>query len=173
MRYFLCLGSNIGDRAKNLERALVLLEEAGMIIIGRSSLYETQPVDVADQPWFYNRVVEAEGNLSPHELLRMIKKIERRMGRRSAPAKGPRLIDIDILLAGRTVLKTEELVIPHPRLERRNFVLVPLKEISPDIVHPLLRKKVKDLFRKSGDQSVVRKVDGAKHASRKRRKSSR
>lgn len=154
----MCLGSNLGDRAKNLERALVLLEEAGVKIVQRSSLYETQPVDLASQSWFYNQVVEAESNLSAHNLFGVIKNIEKRMGRKVLRPKGPRLIDVDILLAEENVVQTEELVIPHPRLDRRNFVLIPLNEISPQSVHPLLREKIEDLCRKSKDTSLVKKI---------------
>ena len=159
MRYFLSLGSNLGNRAENLKRALDLLAEAGMKITRCSSLYETQPVDFEAQPWFYNQVVEAEGSIGPQDLMEVIKEIERRMGRRKDKTKGPRIIDIDILLAEKTVLQSEELSIPHPRLEKRNFVLVPLKEISPAEVHPLLKKTVEELWKNSKDQSVVRKVN--------------
>lgn len=159
MKYFLCLGSNLGDRAKNLERAIIFLEEAGVKIVRRSSLYETQPVDLASQPWFYNQVVEAESHLSAHDLLGVIKNIEKRMGRKALHPKGPRLLDVDILLAEENVIQTEELVIPHPRLDRRNFVLIPLNEISPQSLHPLLREKIEDLCRKSKDTSLVRKIE--------------
>lgn len=158
MKYFLCLGSNLGDRAKNLERAIVLLEEAGVKIVRRSSLYETQPVDLASQPWFYNQVVEAESDLSAHDLLGVIKNIEKRIGRKVLRPRGPRLIDVDILLAEENVVQTEELIIPHPRLDKRNFVLIPLSEISPQSVHPLLREKIEDLCRKSKDTSLVKKI---------------
>ena len=159
MKYFLSLGSNLGEKAKNLEGALLLLEEAGVRIIQRSSLYETQPVDLASQPWFYNQVVEAKSELSPHDLLGVIRDIEKRMGREILCTKGPRLIDIDILLAEENVLQTEELVIPHPRLDKRNFVLIPLREISPQSVHPLLKEKIEDLCQRSQDMSVVRKIE--------------
>ncbi len=159
MKYFLCLGSNLGDRAKNLERALVLLEEAGVKIVQRSSLYETQPVDLTSQPWFFNRVVEADSNLNAHDLLGMIKYIEKRIGRKAPFPRGPRLIDIDILLAEENVVQTEELVIPHPRLDKRNFVLIPLSEISPQSIHPLFGEKIEDLCRKSKDTSLVKKIE--------------
>jgi 2-amino-4-hydroxy-6-hydroxymethyldihydropteridine diphosphokinase len=159
MKYFLCLGSNLGDRAKNLERALVLLEEAGVKIVQRSSLYETQPVDLTSQPWFFNQVVEAESNLNAHDLLGMIKYIEKRIGGKAPFSRGPRLIDIDILLAEENVVQTEELVIPHPRLDKRNFVLIPLSEISPQSIHPLFGEKIEDLCRKSKDTSLVKKIE--------------
>lgn len=160
MRCFLSLGSNLGDRAENIKRALDLLEASGVKIIQRSSLYETQPVDLASQPWFYNQVVEAECRLDPQLLLAIIKDTERKMGRKSRQPKGPRLIDIDILLAGEAVIQSEDLIIPHPRLEKRNFVLIPLKEISPDTIHPLLGERVEVLWQKSKDKSVVRKIAG-------------
>jgi 2-amino-4-hydroxy-6-hydroxymethyldihydropteridine diphosphokinase len=159
MRYFLCLGSNLGDRAKNLERAIVLLEEAGVKIVQRSSVYETQPVDLTSQPWFFNQVVEAESDLNAHDLLGMIKNIEKRIGRKALFPRGPRLIDIDILLAEEGVVQTKELAIPHPRLDKRNFVLIPLSEISPQSIHPLLGEKIEDLCRKSKDTSLVKKIE--------------
>ena len=159
MKYFLSLGSNLGEKAENLERALLLLEEAGVKIVRHSSLYETQPVDLASQPWFYNQVVEAKSELNPHDLLGVIKDIEKRMGREMLRPKGPRLIDIDILLAEENVLQTEDLVIPHPRLDKRNFILIPLREISPQSVHPLLKEKIEDLCQRSQDMSVVRKIE--------------
>jgi 2-amino-4-hydroxy-6-hydroxymethyldihydropteridine diphosphokinase len=159
MRYFLSLGSNLGDRKKNLDRALVLLEEKGVKVINRSSLYQTQPVDMSYQPWFYNLAVEVDCEFSPQELLGVIKDIERKMGRKTSRSKAPRQIDIDILLAEDMVIQTQELIVPHPRLEKRNFVLVPLKEISPKTVHPLLKEKIADLWLKSGDTSLVKKID--------------
>jgi len=158
MKYFLSLGSNIGQKRKNLRLALALLEKEGGKVLRASSLYKTQPVGISDQPWFYNQVVEVETDLSPFSLLRLIKEIEKNMGRKTTVNQGPRLIDIDILLAGNSVIRTRELIIPHPRLEKRNFVLIPLGEISPETVHPFLKIKIEDLGKKSKDPSLVKKL---------------
>jgi 2-amino-4-hydroxy-6-hydroxymethyldihydropteridine diphosphokinase len=159
MKYFLCLGSNLGDREKNLEQAHSLLIEEGIRIIQLSSVYETQPVEIHSlQPWFYNQVIEIETGIDPSGLLVLIKRIEKLMGRNTLVQKGPRVIDIDILLAEDKVIHTKELSIPHPRLDRRNFVLIPLAEISPEIVHPLLKENIQNLLDKSSDRSTVKPV---------------
>jgi 2-amino-4-hydroxy-6-hydroxymethyldihydropteridine diphosphokinase len=158
MKYFLCLGSNLGARSKNLEKALFLVEKKGSRIIKKSSVYETEPVDSPPQPWFFNQVVEISSKLDPMGLLRVIKKIEQQMGRKSTSRNEPRIIDIDILLAENAVIRTEKLDIPHPRMEKRNFVLIPFNEISPKTVHPLLKASIEDLRKKSKDHSAVRKI---------------
>ncbi|MCJ7611356.1 MAG: 2-amino-4-hydroxy-6-hydroxymethyldihydropteridine diphosphokinase [Candidatus Aminicenantes bacterium] len=158
-RYFLGLGSNLGDRRGNLFRAVVLLEQAGILIRRASSLYRTQPVGYSGQPWFYNQVLEVESALTPAELLDIVKNIERSMKREPTFRNGPRRIDIDILLAGRTVVRSKSLTVPHPRLARRNFVLRPLREIAPDEVHPTLRKSVTALSAESKDRSIVLKLN--------------
>jgi 2-amino-4-hydroxy-6-hydroxymethyldihydropteridine diphosphokinase len=158
MNYFLGLGSNLGDRKRNLRRAIALLEGSGANILARSSLYQTQPVGYNDQPWFINQVIEVESDLAPWELLGMLLSIEKKMGRTKTRPNGPRLIDLDILLAEETILDTEALTIPHPRLAQRNFVLLPLNEIATDIIHPVLRRPVAALLRTSGDRPVVVKL---------------
>ena len=158
MIYFLSLGSNLGQKANNLKQALSLLKKEGIRILRSSSLYETEPANVPDQPWFYNQVVEAEADFSPRELLKLLKEIEQRMGRKTSSQRAPRKIDLDILLAKNIIIRTNELVIPHPRLEKRNFVLVPLSEIAPGIVHPVLGIKIEDLAKKSKDSSIVKKL---------------
>lgn len=162
MKYFLSLGSNVGDREKNLARALFLLQEEGVEVLKVSSIYETQPVDLASQPWFYNQIAEIEANVYPRAFLALAKKIEKKMGREEGIQKGPRIIDIDIILAEGTIVRTQELEIPHPRMEKRNFVLLPLMEISPDTVHPLLNESIKDLLKKSNDCSVVKRIKETK-----------
>lgn len=157
-RFFLGLGSNRGDRRKNLSRARDLLERSGVRIRRASSLYRTQPVGYARQRWFYNQVLEVEASLSPFDLLDTVQDVERLMKRRPSFHNGPRRIDIDILLAGKTVVLTRSLVIPHPRLALRNFVLWPLREIAPNAVHPILREDVATLCEESKDRSVVRKI---------------
>jgi 2-amino-4-hydroxy-6-hydroxymethyldihydropteridine diphosphokinase len=169
MKYFLSLGSNLGDKRKNLGQGLDLLTQGGVRILRASSLYRTQPVGYENQPWFYNQVVEVSAPLNPYDLLRLIKKIEEKIGREPTRAGGPRPIDIDILLAEHWIIQTERLVIPHPRMQKRNFVLVPFKEISPETKHPLLKNKISELWRNSGDSSVVRKLKALKSGSKKAR----
>jgi 2-amino-4-hydroxy-6-hydroxymethyldihydropteridine diphosphokinase len=159
MRYFLCLGSNLGDRGTNIERARSLLREKGIRIIQFSSVYETQPVDLdSPQPWFFNQVIEIESGIAPSGLLDLVKRIEKLMGRNTLIQKGPRVIDIDILLAEDKVICTKELSIPHPRLDKRNFVLIPFAEISPETMHPLLKENIRNLLEKSSDRSTVRPI---------------
>ncbi|NIM89607.1 MAG: 2-amino-4-hydroxy-6-hydroxymethyldihydropteridine diphosphokinase [Candidatus Aminicenantes bacterium] len=159
MKYYLGLGSNLGQKKDNLRQALAQLRNEGIRILRSSSLYETEPKDVPEQPWFYNQVVQVEARFSPQELLKLLKKIEKRMGRKASAKKAPRKIDLDILLAENTVIRTRELVIPHPRLEKRNFVLIPLSEIAPGVVHPVLKIRIEDLAAIAEDQSVVKKLE--------------
>ncbi|MFP4082341.1 MAG: 2-amino-4-hydroxy-6-hydroxymethyldihydropteridine diphosphokinase [Candidatus Aminicenantes bacterium] len=159
MKYFLSLGSNLGDKAQNLKKAVSLLREEGVKIIKVSSLYETQPVEMPSQPWFFNQVIEVEMNHPPLPFLRLIKRVEKRMGRKRNYPRSPRIIDIDILLAQGTVFRSDELTIPHPRMVSRNFVLIPFKEISPAAVHPILKQKIEHLCDVSPDRSKVIKID--------------
>jgi 2-amino-4-hydroxy-6-hydroxymethyldihydropteridine diphosphokinase len=154
---YLALGSNIGDREKNLREAIRLLREAGLQITKISSFYETEPVDYLDQPWFLNGALEAQTEFSPTQLLTRLGAVESQMGSKKAFAKGPRLIDLDILLYGEATIKTPELQVPHPRMLRRNFVLVPLAEIAPTIRHPGWSAPVAELLAHSSDTSQVRK----------------
>jgi 2-amino-4-hydroxy-6-hydroxymethyldihydropteridine diphosphokinase len=155
MIYFLSLGSNLGDTLKNLAAAVRLLREGEVEVLRASSVYETEPVDHLDQPWFLNQVLEVRSTLDPRALLGLAKSIETRLKRGPSVAKGPRTIDIDILLAGDLVIDTPDLVIPHPRLTDRNFVLVPLAEIAADVVHPVLGKTLRELAADSPDPSRV------------------
>ncbi len=130
------LGSNVGDRAANLECAIAALEPAGVRVRHVSSLYQTEPMDFPAQHWFLNCVVEADTRLLPLQLLHALKRIELRMGGRKLVARGPRRIDLDILLYGNATIRMRELEVPHPRMHLRAFVLAPLAEIAPGLGHP-------------------------------------
>jgi len=153
--YFIGLGSNLGDTRKQLAGARRRLTRAGVVIVRTSSLYRTEPVDELDQPWFRNQVLKVRTVLGPQELLDLALSIEREMKRVPTVSKGPRTIDIDILLAGETIIDTPGLTIPHPRLHLRRFVLVPLEELEPRLVHPVLGKTIRELLRACPDRSTV------------------
>jgi 2-amino-4-hydroxy-6-hydroxymethyldihydropteridine diphosphokinase len=134
---FIGLGSNLGDREAYLEAARRMLSDSQEILLSdASSLYETEPVGYTDQGWFLNQVVEVATGLDPWQLLLTLQGIERDLGRQRLIRWGPRVVDLDILLYGDTVLNSPELIVPHPRLYERSFVLSPLAEIAPDHVHP-------------------------------------
>jgi 2-amino-4-hydroxy-6-hydroxymethyldihydropteridine diphosphokinase len=153
---YLSLGSNLGDRAANLERAIEALSEIGARILRRSSIYETEPVDFLAQPWFLNCVIEAEASLTPRQLLEDLQAIERKFGSRKLVPRGPRVIDLDILFYDSAVIHEAGMEIPHPRLVERRFVLVPLAELAPGIRHPVLRKTATELLAATQDRSAVR-----------------
>ncbi len=155
---YLSLGSNLGDRAANIERALTRLVEENLLIVKRSSFYETEPVEFLAQGWFLNIAVEAETELMPRQLLRLIRQIERELGRKRIVRSGPRTIDIDILLFGANIVNAEELEIPHPRMTERRFVLVPMAEIAPALRHPVSRLTMTELLAATKDRSQVRRV---------------
>ncbi|MCL4486930.1 MAG: 2-amino-4-hydroxy-6-hydroxymethyldihydropteridine diphosphokinase [Chloroflexi bacterium] len=142
---YLGLGANLGDRERNLAVALKRIAEF-VAVSSVSSIYETEPWGVRDQPWFLNVVCGGTTSLSPVDLLRRVKKIETEMGRAEGIRFGPRSIDIDILLYDHLVALSPALTIPHPRLHERAFVLVPLAEIAPDLIHPKLRVSVRELL---------------------------
>ena len=157
---YLSLGSNLGDRAKNLQGAIAALGNAGVQVVRISSLYETEPVDYLDQPWFLNCTVEAETELAALDLLRALRGIETQMGSKKLIAKGPRLIDIDILLYGNEIIDTPELQVPHPRMHLRRFVLEPLVEIAPEAQDPVSHLSIADLLARTPDKSAVRVAAG-------------
>lgn len=153
---FLGLGSNLGDRTKNLERAFELLEKNGVTVIKKSAVYETEPLGVKDQAWFFNCVVGVETALGPEELLNAVEKIEKEMGRQQTVKWGPRLIDIDILLYGDRIITSKGLTIPHKFLHERKFVLKPLSEVAGKRIHPVFDKSIQELLNECEDESIVR-----------------
>ena len=157
-RVYLSLGSNEGGRGENIKEALVNLERWGIKIIKSSKLYETEPVGNKDQPWFYNMVACADTKLSPEEVLKAISAIELAMGRQRTRRDGPRKIDIDILFYDDLVLDMEGLKIPHPRIQDRNFVLLPMEEIAAELVHPVLKKTVGEILKECNDRAIVRPI---------------
>jgi len=157
---YLSLGSNLGDRAKNLRDAIAALGSAGVRVVRVSLTYETEPVDYLDQPWFLNCALEAETGLAALDLLRALRGIETQMDSKKLIAKGPRLLDIDILLYGNEVIDTPELQIPHPRMHLRRFVLEPLAEIAPNVQHPVSHLSIADLLARTPDKSAVRVAAG-------------
>jgi 2-amino-4-hydroxy-6-hydroxymethyldihydropteridine diphosphokinase len=156
---YLSLGSNLGDRREHLNRARALLQAPDLLILRASSIYETEPRDFLHQPWFLNQVIEAQTTLFPRQLLARTQKIEREMGRTRTVDKGPRLIDIDILLYGESVVHSEALEVPHPRMLDRRFVLEPLAELAPDLRHPATKKTIRDMLARVADQVVRRTTD--------------
>ena len=146
------IGSNLGNREENCLKAIQFLSQEGIRIRKRSSMHETEPWGMKDQPRFINMAIEGETGLKPKELLSVLKEIEDGIGRVATYRWGPRLIDLDILLYENLVIDTPELTIPHPRMHEREFVLRPLAEIAPDRIHPVLKKTMRELL--SGLSSV-------------------
>jgi 2-amino-4-hydroxy-6-hydroxymethyldihydropteridine diphosphokinase len=157
---FLSLGSNVGDREKNLRDAIAALPELGVQIKKVSSIYETEPLDLLEQPWFLNCVVEGETTVPPAALLKELRELEKRMGSKKPVARGPRLIDLDILVYGLQTINSPELQVPHPRMHVRRFVLAPLAEIAPDLKHPSWRGNAAQLLDALKDKSAVKKING-------------
>jgi 2-amino-4-hydroxy-6-hydroxymethyldihydropteridine diphosphokinase len=166
-RVYLSLGSNLSDRQANLEKAVQQLGDNRIEVRRVSSLYRTEPVGYAEQPWFLNCVAEVITDLMPLQLVRRCQEVERELGRRPGPKNGPRLIDIDILLYENAVVHSPEVTIPHPRMAERRFVLVPLAELAPALEDPVSGLKIREMLQATGDKSQVVKLQ-AQLASRGR-----
>jgi 2-amino-4-hydroxy-6-hydroxymethyldihydropteridine diphosphokinase len=162
---YLSLGSNIGNREARLREAERRLHSVGWVT-AVSSYYETEPVDFTDQPWFLNCAVALETDRKPAELMKSILEIERAMGRERVQKKGPRIIDIDILLIGDIILDSEEVIIPHPAMHQRRFVLAPLAEIAPAARHPLLNKTIRELLEALPQSHAAHKVNPTTESQR-------
>jgi 2-amino-4-hydroxy-6-hydroxymethyldihydropteridine diphosphokinase len=154
---YLSLGSNVGEREKNLRDAIERLAAFGSVV-STSSFYETEPVEFTAQAWFLNCAVALETNQTAQQLMAGLLNIEQEMGRRRMRQKGPRTIDIDILLFGDAVIDSPELIVPHPAMQQRRFVLEPLAEIAPAVRHPLLKKTVCELLDGLAPGQVVRRL---------------
>lgn len=156
---YLSLGSNVGDRKKNLRDAEKFIQAHIGQIAKESSDYLTPPWGKTDQDSFYNNVLLVNSYLNPMQIMRRIDKIELLLGKSKIEKWGPRKIDIDMLFYDQKIIKNENLEIPHPHLHERNFVLVPLKEISGDFVHPVLLKTIEEIYLSTPDQSQIQKLD--------------
>jgi 2-amino-4-hydroxy-6-hydroxymethyldihydropteridine diphosphokinase len=160
---YLSLGSNIGDREKHLREAQQRLGALGRVTTA-SSFYETEPIEFTQQDWFLNCAIGLETDLTPQQLMSSILKIEKSMGRRRVQKKGPRIIDIDILLFGDAIFNSDEVTVPHPAMHKRRFVLEPLVEIAPDVRHPVLQRTIIELRDALPSGQLVRKVDRSNQA---------
>ena len=156
-KVYLSLGSNLGNRAGNIRRAIEELGAHDIRVTRLSSLYETEPLEVRDQPWFLNCAILVETELSSRQLLAVLLEIERGMGRERTLPKGPRTIDMDILLYGETAVNEPGLEIPHPRMAERKFVLIPLAEIAAEENHPTAMMTIAEMLDATADRSEVRK----------------
>jgi 2-amino-4-hydroxy-6-hydroxymethyldihydropteridine diphosphokinase len=154
---YLSLGSNLGERAANLRTAIQRLEDFGHVV-AVSSFYETEPVELTAQPWFLNCAVKLDTEKMPRQLLGGILKLEQEMGRRRIKKKGPRSIDIDILLFGKSIIESKGLTIPHAALHERRFVLEPLAEIASEVRHPVFKKTIRELRDALPPGQAVRKL---------------
>jgi 2-amino-4-hydroxy-6-hydroxymethyldihydropteridine diphosphokinase len=151
---YIGIGSNLGDREKNCSRSVDFLEKNGIVIRQESSLYETIPWGLRDQPLFLNMVIKVETELKPQELLELLKNVEIEVGREKSSRWGPRIIDLDILLYDDIALNEETLTVPHPYLHKRDFALIPLCEIAPDVKHPVLQLTMRELLQMLRNKSI-------------------
>jgi 2-amino-4-hydroxy-6-hydroxymethyldihydropteridine diphosphokinase len=156
---YIGIGSNIGDKLKNCEKAISeILRLDRHKLLAKSSLFRTQPIGYTSQDWFVNGVIKIETDLEAHELLRTLKTIESQLGRAKTLRWGPRTMDLDVLFFDDIEIHTEELQIPHPLIQNRQFVLVPLAEIDRDLVHPILKKTIQQLLSDLKEDQGVEKL---------------
>jgi 2-amino-4-hydroxy-6-hydroxymethyldihydropteridine diphosphokinase len=154
---YLSLGSNLGDRAANLGTAIEKLSDLGTVV-ATSSFYETEPVELTSQPWFLNCAVKLDTEKMPRQLIAAILNLEQGMGRQRKQQKGPRNIDIDVLLFGTSIIEIPGLTVPHPKLHERRFVLEPLAEIGADARHPIFKRSIRELRAALPPGQTVKKV---------------
>jgi 2-amino-4-hydroxy-6-hydroxymethyldihydropteridine diphosphokinase len=153
---YLSLGSNLGEREDRLGQALLILEREGVAVAKRSSLYETEPQDVPNQPWFLNMAVACQTTLMPLQLMALLLRVEKEIGRVRRPhlRRGPRPIDLDMLLFAEAVINLPQLMVPHPRMLQRRFVLEPLLEIAPTLRHPVTKQPLHGYLAATLDQQI-------------------
>jgi len=153
---YIGLGSNLNDKMANLNKPIELIEQDSRInVLKRSSVYQTEPVGIKDQPFFLNMVLEVETQISPFELLHFLQDIERKMGRKREKKWGSRKIDLDLLLYEDQVINSAELTLPHPQMHLRKFVLIPLAEIAKDKIHPLKKQTISELLKNLKENSKI------------------
>jgi 2-amino-4-hydroxy-6-hydroxymethyldihydropteridine diphosphokinase len=156
--YFLAVGSNIGDREANLKRAVRELAAADVRTVQSASVYSTEPKEILDQPWFLNTVIEVRTSMEPDDLMRRCLEIEAECGRQRIQPGGPRTLDIDIILSGDRILRSDLVEIPHPRYAKRRFVMVPLAEIAPDVMDPILKVSMAHILASLEDPGEVHRT---------------
>jgi 2-amino-4-hydroxy-6-hydroxymethyldihydropteridine diphosphokinase len=156
---YIGIGSNLGTPEKNCTKAIEKISSTKDIkIISKSSFYRTEPIGGVQQGWFVNSAIEIETDLSPENLLSVLLNLELAMGRTRKEKWGPRLIDLDLLFYGNLVLENKSLTLPHPEIQNRKFVLVPMSEIAENLIHPTLKKTIKTLLQESSDVTIVKKI---------------
>jgi 2-amino-4-hydroxy-6-hydroxymethyldihydropteridine diphosphokinase len=156
---YIGIGSNLGDKVYQCETAISdILRADQNKLLAKSSLFKTKPIGYTSQDWFVNSVIKIETDLKPLDLLRLLKDIESRLGREKTFRWGPRVIDLDILLFDEEEIEMEGLQIPHPRLQERQFVLIPLAEIDPEVIHPVLKKTIRELLENIKEDQGVEKI---------------